>query len=186
MTIGDLNMTNRAGFVEALGWVFENSPWVAERAWARRPFESLDVLHDALTSEVASATPDEQLALLCAHPDLGAVRLKPDPTNGSDSTDGGVRLQADQYDMSHASKREQAEAGLDSLSRSDLDRMGALTGAYRDKFGFPFLYAVKGSTMQDILNALETRLPATRDAEIGEALRQVSRIARFRLEDVFS
>lgn len=175
MTIGDLNMTNRAGFVEALGWVFENSPWVAERAWARRPFESLDVLHDALTSEVASATPDEQLALLCAHPDLGTVRL------------GAVRLKPDTTeDMSHASKREQAEAGLDSLSRSDLDRMGALTGAYRDKFGFPFLYAVKGSTMQDILNALETRLPATRDAEIGEALRQVSRIARFRLEDVFS
>jgi len=170
MTIGDLNMTNRAGFVEALGWVFENSPWVADRAWARRPFESLDVLHDALTSEVASATPDEQLALLCAHPDLGAVGLTPDTTE----------------DMSHASKREQAEAGLDSLSRAELDRMGALTGAYRDKFGFPFLYAVKGSTMQDILNALETRLPATRDAEIGEALRQVSRIAQFRLEDVFS
>lgn len=170
MTLEDLNAKDLRAFVEAIGWVFENSRWVAERAWARRPFESLDVLHDAMTSEVASATHDEQLALLCAHPELGAVRLNPDPTNN----------------MSHASKREQAEAGLDSLSRSELDRLGALNGAYRDKFGFPFLYAVKGSTKQDILNALETRLPATRDAELGEALRQVYRIARFRLEDVIA
>lgn len=166
MTIGDLNMMDRAGFVEAVGWVFENSPWVAERAWARRPFGSLDVLHDAMTSEVASATRDEQLALLCAHPDLGTVRLKPDP-----------------HDMSHASKREQAEAGLANLSGSELDRLGALNVVYRDTFGFPFLYAVKGSTKQDILNALETRLSAPRDAELAEALRQVSRIARFRLEE---
>lgn len=186
MTIEDLNAKDLRAFVEAVGWVFENTPWVAERAWARRPFESLDVLHDVMTSEVASATHDEQLALLCAHPDLGTVRLKPDPTNVRDSTDGGVRLQADLYDMSHASKQEQAEAGLDSLSPSELDRLGALNGAYRDKFGFPFLYAVKGSTKQDILNALEARLPATRDAELGEALRQVYRIARFRLEDVIA
>jgi 2-oxo-4-hydroxy-4-carboxy-5-ureidoimidazoline decarboxylase len=163
MTLDDLNNKDRGGFVEAVGWVFENSPWVAERAWTRRPFETLDALHAAMTSQVAAATAEEQLALLRAHPDLGA-----------------------RAGMSAASTAEQADAGLDTLARPESDRLRALTGAYRDKFGFPFLFAVKGGTKQDILNALETRLAATRDAETSEALRQVYRIARFRLEDVLS
>ena len=74
MTIDDLNSRDRAGFVEAVGWVFEDSPWVAERAWAQRPFATLDALHEAMVSAVASATSEEQLALLRAHPDLGAAR----------------------------------------------------------------------------------------------------------------
>ena len=163
MTIDDLNAGDQRAFLEAVGGVFENSPWVAERAWTRRPFESLDALHAAMTSHVAAATFDEQLALLRAHPDLGS-----------------------RSGMSDASAAEQAGAGLGTLTRPELDRLHALNGAYRDKFGFPFLFAVKGATKQDILNALETRLAATRDAELGEALRQVSRIARFRLEDVIS
>jgi 2-oxo-4-hydroxy-4-carboxy-5-ureidoimidazoline decarboxylase len=88
--------------------------------------------------------------------------------------------------MSPASRREQAGAGLDALRGGDLERLRALNTAYRDKFGFPFLYAVKGSTTTDILEALERRLTSMRDAEHREALRQVYRIARFRLEDVIS
>ena len=68
--------------------------------------------------------------------------------------------------------------------RDELERLRELNAAYRDKFGFPFLYAVKGSTKHDILNALERRLPSPRDMEHQEALRQVFRIARFRLEDI--
>ncbi len=198
MTLADLNEKDRAGFIEAVGWVFEDSPWVAERAWQRRPFASLDALHEAMTATVAGATLAEQLALLRAHPDLGArmVRLKPDTTDVDsartvrlkpDTTDvdgvctGSVRLQADE--MSDASKREQAGAGLDSLTREEFDRLRALNGAYREKFGFPFLFAVKGSTKQDVLNALERRLTSTRDAEQQEALRQVYQIARFRLAE---
>ena len=86
--------------------------------------------------------------------------------------------------MSDASQREQAGAGLDALTRDELDRLRALNAAYREKFGFPFLYAVKGSTKHDILNALERRLTSMRDAEHQEALRQVYRIARFRLEEM--
>lgn len=171
MTLTELNAKNRHEFVEAVGWTFEHSPWVAERAWDRRPFSSLDALHETMTDIVASATYDEQIALLRAHPDLG--------------TDiGRVRLEADR--LSDASAREQAGAGLDTLTRDELDRLTALNTAYREKFGFPFLYAVKGSTKHDVLNALERRLPSTRDVEHQEALRQVSRIARFRLEDVMS
>lgn len=173
MTLTELNAKNRHEFVEAVGWTFEHSPWVAERAWDRRPFSSLDALHETMTDIVVSATHDEQIALLRAHPDLGTARLKPDPTE-------------DAPDISDASQREQAGAGLDTLTRDELDRLTALNTAYREKFGFPFLYAVKGSTKHDVLNALERRLPSTRDVEHQEALRQVSRIARFRLEDVIS
>jgi OHCU decarboxylase len=177
VTVEDLNAGSREGFVEAIGWVFESSSWVAERAWRRRPFDGLDALHAAMVTEVASATLEEQLALLRAHPDLGAVRPKPDAT-------GSVRLQADR--ISDASTREQIRAGLDNLGRPEIDRLAALNAAYRDKFGFPFLFAVRGATTDAILNAIEKRLLGTRGAELDEALRQVYRIARFRLEDVLS
>ena len=164
-TLAELNVTNRGGFVEAIGWVFEQSPWVAERAWEQRPFATFERLYDAMTSVVAAASAEEQIALLRAHPELGVVRV-----------------QADQ--ISAASHREQAGAGLDALRGDELERLRALNTAYREKFGFPFLYAVRGSTTRDILNALERRLTSMRDAEHQEALRQVYRIARFRLEEV--
>jgi 2-oxo-4-hydroxy-4-carboxy-5-ureidoimidazoline decarboxylase len=165
MTIDDLNSRDRQSFVEAVGWVFENSPWVAERAWNRRPFSTVDSLHDAMVAEVASATLEERLALVRAHPDLGT---------------------ADSREMSDVSKREQARAGLDSVTRQEDERLAALNRAYRDKFGFPFVLAVRGASRHDILEALEKRLVAARDAEFDEALRQVYRIARFRLEDLLS
>ena len=163
MTLDELNGKDRGGFVSAVGSAFEDSPWVAERAWDRRPFVTLDALHDALSSVVASATLDEQLSLLRAHPELGA-RTK----------------------MSQASAVEQAGAGLAALTEDEADRFRSLNAAYREKFGFPFLYAVKGRTPQDMLNAVERRLTSARDAEHHEALRQVYRIARFRLEDIVS
>jgi OHCU decarboxylase len=161
MTISELNGADREGFIKAVGWVFEGSPWVAERAWVGRPFPSLDALHEAMTASVAGATLVEQLALLRAHPDLGARAA-----------------------MTDASTREQAGAGLNSLTREEFDRLHALNSAYTEKFGFPFLYAVKGSTKDDVLSALERRLTASRDVEQREALRQVYRIARFRLEEM--
>jgi OHCU decarboxylase len=169
-TLRELNDSDRTSFVAAVGWVFEDSPWVAERAWAARPFASLDALHDAMTTEVARATHAEQVALLRAHPDLGAL--------GSDTlpSKGGKPL-------SDASTREQAGAGLDRATRDELERLRALNQAYREKFGFPFLFAVTGSTKREVLNALERRLTSTRDVEHKEALRQVYRIARFRLEE---
>jgi OHCU decarboxylase len=168
MTLAELNAIDRSAFERALGWIFEDSPWVAERASETRPFTTLDALHDAMTSVVMAASVEEQLALLRAHPDLGAGRREADPP------------------IYHAAQREQAEAGLDALTRDELDRLLKLNASYREKFGFPFVYAVKGSTKHDILNALERRLPSTRDAERQEALRQVYRIARFRLEEMIS
>jgi 2-oxo-4-hydroxy-4-carboxy-5-ureidoimidazoline decarboxylase len=174
VTIAEANALEREGFVAAVGWVCEHSPWVAERAWDGRPFADVDGLHGALVGEIARATTDEQLALLRAHPDLGA-RLGPRPS-GVGATD--VR-------MSDASAAEQAGAGLDRLAAHEHARLQELNAAYRAKFGFPFLYAVKGSTPRDILASLAERLDRAPDEEFAEALHQVTRIVRFRLEDIF-
>jgi 2-oxo-4-hydroxy-4-carboxy-5-ureidoimidazoline decarboxylase len=163
MTISELNALSCEQFVAAVGWIFEHSPWVAERAWPQRPFRDLKQLHDAMTGEVERASRDVQLALLRAHPDLGA-RAR----------------------MSEASAGEQAGAGLDQLVPEEYQRLHELNTAYRQKFGFPFLYAVKGSTKYDILRALEQRLPRSTEEEFREALDQVYRIAWFRLEAVIS
>ena len=160
MTVAALNACERDEFVRQLGWIFEHSPWVAERAWARRPFQSIDDLHAAMTDIVRRATEDEQLALLRAHPDLG-TRAR----------------------ISAASTGEQQGAGLDRLTPDELARLQRLNTDYRDRFGFPFLFAVKGSTRHDVLAALERRGTQSRDEELAEALRQVERIARFRLEE---
>jgi 2-oxo-4-hydroxy-4-carboxy-5-ureidoimidazoline decarboxylase len=161
MTVADLNALDREAFVTALGRIFEDSPWIAERTWPRRPFASLDDLHTAMTGEVANADREMQLALLRAHPDLG-TRAR----------------------MSETSTGEQAGAGLDRLSADEFARLQQLNAAYRKKFGFPFLFAVKGSTKHDVIAALERRVRASVEDECAEALRQVSRIARFRLEDL--
>ena len=161
MTLAELNAFSHPRFVETLGWIFESSPWVAERAWAARPFASVNDVHAAMTDVVDAAAQEERLALLRAHPDLGA-RAR----------------------MSEASVGEQQGAGLDRLTPEEFHRLQQLNLAYREKFGFPFLFAVKGSTKHDILAALERRLAAAPDQEFQEALRQVYRIAMFRLQDL--
>jgi 2-oxo-4-hydroxy-4-carboxy-5-ureidoimidazoline decarboxylase len=161
MTLAELNARDRDTFVETLGWIFEDSPWVAERAWPRRPFASLEALHQAMIDVVQQANETEQLALLCAHPDLG-TRAR----------------------ISDASTGEQRGAGLDRLDMAEYERLQRLNGEYRRRFGFPFLFAIKGSTKEDVLTALELRVGRSRDEELAEALRQVFRIAGFRLEDV--
>jgi len=160
MQLAEINALEQDAFVEAIGWVFENSPWVAARVWAARPFSCVEALHTAMISEVEAASEEEQLALLRSHPDLG-TRAR----------------------IGSASAAEQARVGLDSLTAEEFDRITRLNAAYRSKFGFPFLFAVKGSTKLDILCSLEQRLNESPEAEHREALRQVYRIAEFRLLD---
>ena len=161
MEIAELNARDREAFVETLGWIFEDSPWVAARTWARRPFSSLDALHAAMIDVVRQASEPEQLALLRAHPDLG-TRAR----------------------ISGVSAGEQRGAGLDRLDAKEYERLQHLNDEYRRHFGFPFLFAVMGSTKEDVLAALAARVNRSRDEELAEALDQVYRIARFRLEDV--
>lgn len=159
LTIADVNALSEESFADLFGGVFEDSEWVAKRAYASRPFSSVDNMCAAMWRQVDEASPVEQLQLLRAHPDLGS-RAR----------------------MSSASTNEQSGAGLDRLTAEEYDELTALNSNYRDKFGFPFLFAVKGSTKQDILEALRRRSQSTPDAERQEALTQVRRIAAFRLE----
>ncbi len=161
MTLAELNAADRAAFVRTLGWIFERSPWVAERAWERGPFESIDDLHATMTAVVEEAAEEEQLALLRAHPDLG-TRAR----------------------ISEASTGEQRGAGLDRLAPDEFERLQRLNAQYRDTFGFPFLFAVKGATKDDVLRALDARVGRPKREEFAEALRQVYKIARFRLEEL--
>ncbi|HWB30626.1 MAG TPA: 2-oxo-4-hydroxy-4-carboxy-5-ureidoimidazoline decarboxylase [Vicinamibacterales bacterium] len=161
MTIDEINALDRLAFVDALGGVFEHSPWVAERAWDRRPFASASELHDVMVDEVAHASRAEQLDLLRAHPDLG-TRAR----------------------MSAASSGEQAGAGLDRLPPALYERLLRLNGTYRSRFGFPFILAVRGATTDEVLSAIARRVDASPEDERTEALAQVARIARNRLNDI--
>jgi OHCU decarboxylase len=154
----ELNTMEQGPFIEALGWIFEHSPWVAERAWKSKPFSSVEALHGAMVHEVDSASSADQLALICAHPDLGAKAK-----------------------MSDASMGEQAGAGLDQLSVTEFQELRRLNAEYLGKFGFPFIHAVKGATKEGIMHALGERLLNDVKTEWSMALGQIARIAWFRL-----
>ena len=153
-----------ADFVARLGGIYEHSAWVADRAFPARPFASLDALHAAMEQVLQRASPDEQLALIRAHPELLG------------------KLEAAQ--LTESSRAEQVSAGLDRCTAGQKVRMQALNRAYRDKFGFPFIVAVKGLDWAAIIHRIEARLEQTREAELAAALREIGRIARFRLESL--
>jgi 2-oxo-4-hydroxy-4-carboxy-5-ureidoimidazoline decarboxylase len=140
--------------------LFEHSPWVEARADARPPSGDR---HADLMAVMYDATPDEQLALIRAHPELA----------GKAAVDGT---------LTEASAAEQASAGLDRLTQAEFDRFHALNAAYRDKFGFPFIVCVRLTDKAGILAAMERRLANDRDTEIAEALHQIGEIVRLRLE----
>ena len=165
LALSALNAMPSAQFVAHLGEVFEHSPWVARRAAVGRPFSSIGVLHDVMVAAVRAAGPEAQDTLIRAHPDLAgkAARAK---------------------DLTDASIGEQASAGLDQLTDEEYERFDRLNRAYRDKFGFPFIIAVKGLDKTAILTAFERRIGHDDETERQTALDQIARIARLRLNDL--
>jgi OHCU decarboxylase len=161
MTLGEINQLPREAFVKAVGWVFEHSPWIAEQAWATRPWHSLDELHQAMVICVQQASVEDQLSLIRAHPDLGA-RVK----------------------MAQASVLEQKGAGLDSLRIEEFAKIQLLNQQYTQKFGFPFILAVRGKSRHDIFISMEMRLHHSPEVELQAALAEIYQIARFRLADL--
>lgn len=156
-----------AEFVRALGGVFEHSPWIAERAFAARPFASVDALHAAMSDAVHGAGREAQRALLRAHPELA----------GKEAQAG--ELTAD-------SKSEQAAAGLTALTRAELERVSELNRRYREKFGFPFVIAVRRHTQDGILAEFARRLELDSETELANGLDQVFAITRLRLDALIS
>ena len=154
----------REEFTAAYGGIFESSPWVAEEAYADGPFEGVDDLHAAMVGVVERAGAERQVALIRAHPDLaGRAAIAGELTD--DST------------------REQAAAGLDRLTPAQFARFQELNGAYRERFGFPFVICAREHDAASILDAFDERLGHDRDAEVSTALREIAKIARLRLEE---
>ena len=161
LRLADVNVLDEASFTARFGGIAENSPWVAAGAARRRPFATRDAMVAAFVDAVRGASDTARLALLRAHPDL-ATRL------GALSAD---------------SRHEQAGAGLDRLDAAVRARFVSQNRAYRERFGFPFIFAVKGATAEQILEAFDLRLPRSIDDEGEAAIEQVLRIIRFRIEE---
>jgi 2-oxo-4-hydroxy-4-carboxy-5-ureidoimidazoline decarboxylase len=160
MTLGEINAMDVQAFATAFGDVAEHSPWVAKRAAAARPFASREAMVAAFDQVLAKATSDMQLLLIRAHPDLA----------------GRAKL------TSH-SQSEQQGAGLDTLTAEEFAQFTELNNAYKSRFGFPFIFAVKGATKHQILESFAERINNSLEDEFTMALMQVSRIFHFRIED---
>jgi 2-oxo-4-hydroxy-4-carboxy-5-ureidoimidazoline decarboxylase len=166
LTLAEINRLEPAAFVALLGAVFEYSPWVAERAWRERPFRSVDELHRAMTRSVAAASREEQLALARAHPELA----------GREAGAGGLTA---------ASSGEQGRLGFTRLSKEELAKMGSLNRAYRGKFGFPCIVALRlHAARESVMAEMERRLANDAETELRNALDQIQHIARGRLEKI--
>lgn len=162
------SLMDRASFVHRFGGIFEHSPWIAERAFDLELGPAHDTpagLHNALARMFRSASHDERLGVLMAHPDLAGKLAS------------AKRLTAE-------STAEQASAGLDALTDAERARFTALNTAYVEKHGFPFIIAVRDHDKASILTAFETRIANDTDTEFATACAQVERIARLRLEDM--
>ncbi|WP_165221626.1 2-oxo-4-hydroxy-4-carboxy-5-ureidoimidazoline decarboxylase [Affinirhizobium pseudoryzae] len=162
-------MMNRTEFVDRFGGVFEHSPFIAERAYdddlVRGDNLTVDRVHAGLVAVFRVASEEERLGVLRAHPDLA----------------GKLAIAGE---LTEDSRKEQAGAGLDRLSADEHARFTELNTAYVEKFGFPFIIAVKGLTKDDILAAFEKRIHNSREDEFATACGQVERIALLRLESL--
>jgi 2-oxo-4-hydroxy-4-carboxy-5-ureidoimidazoline decarboxylase len=164
LSIGALNAMEKEEFVGHVGGVYEHSAWVADRVAEQRPFQDRAQLISAMRLVVETATDWRKLELIRAHPDLA----------GKLARAGGLGVE---------SAREQAGLGLDRLSDDEFERFTDLNTRYRERFGFPFVICVRLTDKPGILQSFEARLEHGEREEIGEALRQIHRIARLRLGD---
>ncbi|WP_404427348.1 2-oxo-4-hydroxy-4-carboxy-5-ureidoimidazoline decarboxylase [Ureibacillus chungkukjangi] len=163
MTNEKINVYSNEEFVEVFGEIFEHSPWIAQKAVAKRPFNTFEEAFEIMRAIVAEASYDQQLTLILEHPELGK-RIK----------------------MSEASVREQNGAGLDSLSPEEFEDFSVTNKAYMAKFEFPFIIAVAGKDKNDILHAMKERLNNSRETEFETALREIYKIARLRFNAILA
>ncbi|HJY78672.1 MAG TPA: 2-oxo-4-hydroxy-4-carboxy-5-ureidoimidazoline decarboxylase [Burkholderiales bacterium] len=166
MRLEEANALGEREFVERFGGVFEHSPWVAKRAWHKKPFGSLDALHAAMMQAVAEAKKEEQLALVRAHPELAGAEAK-------------------QGALTKDSSNEQARLGLLQLTKGELEAMARLNQRYREKHGFPCIVALRlHATRESVLAEMSRRIERESQAEFRAALEQIGHITRGRLEKI--
>jgi 2-oxo-4-hydroxy-4-carboxy-5-ureidoimidazoline decarboxylase len=158
-----INAMTGEAFVDHLGGVFEHAAWVARAAHGRGPFATVADLHGAMMAAVHAAPAEQRLAFLNGHPELAGPE---------------ARARA----MTSESAQEQGSAGLDRLSEADAAAFDRLNAAYRQRFGFPFIVAVRGRDLRDILVLFEQRLGRAPAEEEATALDEISAITRMRLD----
>jgi 2-oxo-4-hydroxy-4-carboxy-5-ureidoimidazoline decarboxylase len=163
--IHDAVTLDRDAFAARFGGVFEDSPWIARAAYDRGPFGSVGELHAAMARVVDEAPRDARRALIRAHPELA----------------GRAAIAGD---LTPESMREQAAAGLDRLTPEQHTRVLALTAAYRERFGFPFVVCAREHTADSIIAVAEARLAHDPDDEERTALAEIAKIAALRLDDL--
>lgn len=165
ISLTELNQCPRERFTSVLGGIFEHSPWVALRVAGQRPFGSINALHQTMVAAVQQAAPPDQLALIRAHPELA----------------GKAAIRGE---LTQQSTQEQAGAGLDQCSPEEYRELTELNARYNQKFGFPFILAVRGYDRAGIIQQFRRRLALDPSQEQAESLQQIYRIARFRLDDL--
>lgn len=165
LSLLQINQLNQVEFTNVVGPVFENSPWIAEETWFKRPFKGTQELHDTLCQTVQNAGQTRQLTLIRAHPDLvGRAAL------------AGT--------LTRESVNEQSSAGLNELSTDEITLFQKQNAAYHEKFGFPFVICARLNKKEAILAGFEKRLHNTREQEVQIALEEIFKIAEFRLRDL--
>lgn len=164
IALEQLNAASSPDFVVALAGIFEHSPWIAERAAASRPFHSRVELHDAMCAVIDAASPEEQLKLIRAHPELAGKA-------------------AIRNELTVESGKEQRGAGLDACTPAEFARLHELNKVYSERFGFPFILAVRGHNPASIIRCFEERIGHSPAVEQQVALEQIARIGAFRLAD---
>jgi OHCU decarboxylase len=165
LSIDQINQMDREQFVTDFGGLFQGPPWIAEQAYDARPFEDVYALRRAFHDVLFQAPPDKQLELINSYPDIGSV------FRGDRSP-------------SVLSVKDQAFAGLDRLDTDEHHSLGDLTAAYRKKFGFPLIIAVRENTKETILRSGNARLDNSPSAEQATALVEIAKIANLRLLDI--
>jgi 2-oxo-4-hydroxy-4-carboxy-5-ureidoimidazoline decarboxylase len=165
LTLDQINSLEAAAFTATFASIYEHSPWVAEKAAELRPFSTLTALAAALAGVVAGADEMAKQALLLAHPDLA----------GRAAVSGELTI---------ASRLEQSKAGLDSLTPTEMERFTRSNTLYRERFGFPFILAVKYWRKTQILAAFDGRLNNAAAKERATALAEIDKIAFARLLDL--
>jgi 2-oxo-4-hydroxy-4-carboxy-5-ureidoimidazoline decarboxylase len=156
---------DKASFMAVYGSIFEHSPWIAAQVWDKGLHSGgLPELHAAFSKVIRTADRGPQLTLLRAHPQLASAI-----TSSEELTD--------------ESRGEQRGAGLDQCSAAEFEEFEYLNSTYSDKFGFPFIIAVKGFGREQILEIFRTRLTNSPEEEFQQALEQVIRIGKFRLQE---
>ncbi len=171
LTLEQLNAADPATAAQLLDGLYEHSPWIAEAALAQRPFRSLAHLKHAMAQVLAQAPEQARRALVLAHPELAGKAMESNT-------------------LTAESTHEQNQAGLTQCTPEELARIRQLNAAYLARFGFPFVLAVRGPrglglSKKDIIETFERRALNPIDFELGEALRNIHRIAEIRLNDKF-